>query len=313
MKVYLISGESYLLINEQIGTIVGSSKNITTFDFNTSSIEDVLIEAGYVSMFQETKFIIVKNANFFGTGKIKDKELETLEKFLDNTSFNVVLIFVINEKPDMRKKITKLIKERYTLIIVANLKPYEIQGRVMSYFQKKGLDIDKNSVNYIVENSLNNYDVVMNELEKIVLYYNESNHIKYDDVTNIVAKSINTNNFLFVDALVDNNLPRCLELLDDLKAMKVEPTIILALIARDFRIMLNIKNLQNANKSEYDIMNTLGLADWQLTKYLKKVFPYKIKELEEILIKLSKLDLDIKTGKIDKYISLELLILDLCG
>ena len=76
--------------------------------------------------------------------------------------------------------------------------------------------------------------------------------------------------------------------------------------------MLNIKKLLEQNKREYEILNELNLMDWQLEKYLKKAFPYKIKELEEWLIKLEELDLKIKSGKLDKYYALELLILDIC-
>ena len=53
--------------------------------------------------------------------------------------------------------------------------------------------------------------------------------------------------------------------------------------------------------------------DWQLEKYLKESFPYKIKELEEILVKLTDLDLKIKSGKLEKYNALELFILDVCS
>ena len=35
----------------------------------------------------------------------------------------------------------------------------------------------------------------MSEVEKIILYYASPGYIKYEDVVNIVAKSINTNNF----------------------------------------------------------------------------------------------------------------------
>ena len=95
--------------------------------------------------------------------------------------------------------------------------------------------------------------------------------------------------------------------------MKVEPTILLTLVARDIRIMLNIKKLLEQNKREYEILNELKLMDWQLEKYLKKAFSYKIKELEEWLVKLEELDLKIKSGKLDKYYALELLILDICS
>ena len=145
------------------------------------------------------------------------------------------------------------------------------------------------------------------------MYYNKPCYVKKEDVEKIVSRSINTNNFLFVDALVEGNLEQSLNLLQDLKIMKVEPTILLTLVARDIRIMLNIKKLLEQNKREYEILNELKLMDWQLEKYLKKAFSYKIKELEEWLVKLEELDLKIKSGKLDKYYALELLILDICS
>ena len=206
----------------------------------------------------------------------------------------------------------KVLKEKYEIINIPTLKYYEIENRVEKYFEKEGYKISKDTVKYIVANSLNNYDLVMSEVEKIILYYNEPCYIKKEDVENIISKSINTNNFLFVDALIDGDLDKSLSLLKDLKTMKVEPTILISLIARDIRIMLNIKKLLEQNKREYEILNELNLMDWQLEKYLKKAFPYKIKELEEWLIKLEELDLKIKSGKLDKYYALELLILDIC-
>ena len=47
MKIVLITGESILLINEKINEIVKDNKNITSFDMNANTIEDVLLEAGY--------------------------------------------------------------------------------------------------------------------------------------------------------------------------------------------------------------------------------------------------------------------------
>ncbi len=84
MKVYLINGESYLLINEKVNEIVKENKNISIFDSSVNSIEEAIIEAGYFSMFDEEKFIIVKNANFFGSKKLKDSENELLINYLDH-------------------------------------------------------------------------------------------------------------------------------------------------------------------------------------------------------------------------------------
>lgn len=313
MNIYLISGESYLLVDEKIEEIVKDSKNITTFDLAENSLEDVIVEAGYVSMFMEEKYIIVKNANFFGTDKIKEEDNELLLNYLEHPIPESVIIFVCNTKLDSRKKITKVIKDKYSLITISNLKYYEIESRVMEFFKKQGFNTDMDTVKYIVANGLNNYDIVMMEVQKLLLYYSTPGMISLEDVNHIVSKPINTNNFLFVDAIVDNDLEKSLDLLQDLKVMKVEPTVLFSLIARDYRIMLQIRTLLEEGKREYAIMSELGLQDWQLDKYLKTIFPYKIKELESILVKLANIDLDIKSGKIDKYVALELFILDICG
>ncbi len=313
MKVYVISSDSFLLINEKVNEIVKNSQNVTTFDLNENTMEEVILEAGYFSMFDEVKYIIVKNADFFGQGKIKDKESEMLFNYLEKPNNNSVIIFISYDKIDMRKKITKVVKDKYSLIVIPSLKPYEIENRLREFFEKKKFQVSSEILKYIINNCLNNYDMIMQEAEKIILYYNEPTIINYNDIINIVSKSINTNNFLFVDAVVDNNLEKSLSLLNDLKIMKVEPTVLLALLARDFRIMFNIKDMQKKGMREYEMMNNLGLADWQFNKYLNKVFPYKIKELESIIIKLAQLDLDIKSGKVDKFIGLELFIMDICA
>lgn len=312
MRIILINGESSLLINEQINNIIKNSKNVSSFDLYDSTVDDILIEAAYLSMFGEEKFIIVRNANFFGSGKIIEKDSTILLKYLENPNSLTNIIFICSEKIDSRKKLSKIIKDKYEIITIPNLKYYEIEKRVEEYLQKLKYKVDKETVKLIVSNSLNNYDLVMNEVEKIILYYSQPCYIKKEDVEKIVSKSINQNNFLFVDTLIEGNLEKSLELLKDLKTMKIEPTILLALIARDIRIMLNIKKLLEQNKREYEILSELKLMDWQLEKYLKKIFPYKVKELEEWLIKLTNIDLKIKSGKIDKYYALELLILDIC-
>ena len=312
MKVYVINGESYFLINEEISKIIKDSKNITTFDLNINTLEDVIIEAGYYSIFQEDKYIIVKNANFFGSSKLSEDDTNLLMNYLDNPQDNTIIIFVCNEKLDLRKKITKLVKDKYSLKVINNLKVYEIENRLKMYFQKNNMSIDEDSLKYIISNSLNNYDLIMMEVEKLILYYNKPSNISYNDVLKISARNINTNNFLLVDAIVNNDLEKSLELYNDLKIMKVEPTVLISLIARDFRIMYNIKTMLNDNINEYTIMNELGLMDWQLNKYLQKVFPYKLEELKNVLIDLADLDLNIKNGKVDRFIGLELFILNMC-
>ena len=74
MKIILVNGESRLQINEVISNIIKDSKNVTSFDLSIDSIEDIILEAGYFSLFDEEKYIVIRNANIFGSAKISEKE-----------------------------------------------------------------------------------------------------------------------------------------------------------------------------------------------------------------------------------------------
>ena len=80
--MYLVYGESYRLIDEEIKKIIKDETNIITIDLNESQLEDVIREATYVSMFQEKKYLIVKNALFFTIAKIKEDYLYILFKYI---------------------------------------------------------------------------------------------------------------------------------------------------------------------------------------------------------------------------------------
>ena len=92
MNIYLITSDSIKLIDEELKKILKKETNIETFDLNNVELEDILIEAQYVSMFNDKRVIVVKNANIFGSGKIAEKKTELLLKYLESPNENTILI-----------------------------------------------------------------------------------------------------------------------------------------------------------------------------------------------------------------------------
>lgn len=308
--IYLITSESNQLINEYLCEINKDCDNILYIDFNNSSIDDILAEASYYSMFNEEKIIIVKNASFFGSDKISDENSNKLLNYFNSPNEFSKLIFTTNDKLDMRKKITKTIKDKYHLISIPVLKPRELFDKIRCYFKDKEFIILEESINYIIENNASNYDLIYNELEKIVLYYQYPCRILHEDVTNIVAKSLDANNFKFVDMIIAKEIGEAFKLYNDLRLTKVEPLMLIGLLAREVRMMILAKRLKEAHYRTSDIAFELGLQDWQLEKFLRVGSRYKLEELENRLLLLADLDLNIKTGKIEKWNGLANLIVD---
>jgi len=308
--IYLIASEVNQLINEELKKIKNACDNVLYIDYNNSDVDEILSEASYYSMFNDKKIIIVKNANIFASDKISEENSNKLLKYFDEPNELTTLVFTTNNKVDMRKKITKVLKEKYHFINIENLKTRDIFTKVKDKFNSEGYIIDDESVNYIITNNANNYDLVYNEIEKIMLYYQKPCKVKYEDIINIVARSLDTNNFKFVDMIVSKNICEAFKLYDDIKLMKVEPLALIGLLAREYRLMLFVKLLKQEHYSNYEVCSELKLQDWQLEKYIKNSLKFKVDELKKRMVDLANLDLAIKSGKIDKWLGLAKFIVD---
>lgn len=311
--MYLIYGESFRLIEFEINKIVGESQNIISVDLSSSSLMDVLTEATYVSMFQEKKYIIAKNASFFSNGKISDSDTEQLIKYMDNPSTLSVIIFTCYENIDARKKITKIFKEKKKIISVYNLPYDEIYQKSLELVKKNKYQISKENLQIILNACHNNYDLIYNELHKIFLYYSNPQEIQREDIINIISHSMEENNFKFIEAVVSKNMEKSLQILNDLYAIKVDSISLLILLAREYRLIYSALHLKSNGYRNLQIGKELGLQEWQVDKLLRESSNFYLDELKENISQLAFLDYQIKSGKMDKFTALKMFLLQAMG
>ncbi len=311
MNIYLISSESRILIEEEIEKIIGPSKNKVVYNAIETSIEDILNEASYVAMFDEMKYIVVKNATFFGSTKLKEEEEKLLINYLKNPYPFTTLIFTSYEVVDGRKKITKEIKENHHLIQINTPKGLELYQKVNELFSKKKYKAEKDIINYIINSCLGNFDLIVKEMEKIDLYYENSSKMDLKIVKEIVSKTMSENQFKFVDAVIAKDLKKAKQIYNELLTLKIEPLSLINLLAREYRYLLEMKYLEKKGSSKVEITKNLKIQDWQLEKLTKEANQYHEDDLKDYLIRLEKLDYQIKSGSMDKQISIDLFLLDL--
>ena len=317
-NIYLISSSSYRLMEDEIKKIV--KNNIySTFDLNAITIDEVLDEALYFSLFDEKKYIVVKNATIFGSSRKKSDEEDKVSRkdtrllsYLEDPNYNTVLIFTINGKIDSKKKICKTIKEKYHLIQIDDLKAKDIMSRVDKSFKEDGYKCDSSIIYSIISSCSNNYDLVMNEVDKIKLYYGRGCNVKNSDVLNITSRVIEDNNFKFIDSIMNKKMKESFKIFDDLMLQKVEPIMLLSMLAKEIRNTLLVKKMiSNKNKSE--MMKLLGINyDFMIDKLINNSYSYKERELEEYLVDICDMDYKIKTGKISNRLALEMIIMKIC-
>ncbi len=315
MNTFLITSEFIYYINKKINELKKDITNVITFNMENDSLDSVLEEASYFSMFDDKKCIIVKNASIFSSSKDSSKTKEDSQKllnYLEHENKNTLLIFVSSKKGDSKKKIYKLLKDNNNVFEFPSLTKTEMKNELNKIVLENKYKIDDNSLWFIINNSFNNLDIALNELNKIFLFYNEPTTIKYEDVKELVSKVVVDNNFNIVDSIINRDLENSLKYLKELKILKVEPTVILALLYREFRLMLSILIYEDNKYKESEIESQLKLAPWQYQKIKNNLRKYNKRELEESIINLSEIDFKLKSGLINKDLVLINFIMENC-
>ena len=311
MNVYLISIESYHLIDLEVKKIIKDNQ-VIKYNLNKSNIKEVIEEANYFSLTGEQKYIVVYNADFIGTDKIDEKNSEIILNYLKNPNLTTTIIFTTQKQIDSRKKIVKEIKDNYKLIYNAKMDKRALTETILKYVHENEFEIDYNSINYIINNSYNNLDIMFNELDKIFIYYNFPCTIKLKDITKILGEELDNNNFHFVNAVIEKDLKKSIKIYNSLRIYKVEPTSLIILLAREYRLMYYVLKMYQNQISLREISNNLNLADWQIDKLYNNAIHYKEKELLKNLVDLCNLDKNIKKGIWDKNTAIYNFLLEAC-
>lgn len=304
--LYLLYGTKDYLIKNEVKNI--SKKfddiNISKFDLNNDLIENIINDCLTISLFSEKKLVICENANMFTGNTSKDSE--TVEAYLNNPNPDTTIIFIThNEKLDERKKITKLIKKNGVVkAFNENENAYQIVKKHLKDYQ-----IDNNLINLLIERAGNNQQILENELEKLKLY-KEDNIITKEDIINVITKKIDPNTFTLLDYIVKNDKNKALEIYYELIKMNEEPIKIITMLANQFRIMYQAKELFKKGLSEKNIAETLKIHPYRVKLAIQNGKKYNSDLLLKYISNLADMDINIKTGKIDKNLALELFILN---
>ena len=311
--VYVIYSSSYRLLEDALRKVI-KDNSYTIYNLDDESLEDVLNDASYFTLFDDKKYMVVKNVTCFSANKRGTdlgKSDEYLLNYLNEPNDNTVLILVLKEKMNGTKKISKLVKERYNYIEITNPNQKETRDIINTFLKKNKIKLDYDEVTYIINSLDNNYDLIINELEKLLLY--DKKEISFKDLTNIISSNVLDNNFKFIEHIMNKDIKKVFKYYDDFLLNKNSPIMLMSMLANEYRnIYLVKKMMMNNNKN--DIMKKLDIRfSFQLDKLINYSYSYKEIDLENKLLELCDLDYEIKQGSITDKLALELFLLKACN
>ncbi len=304
--VYLLYGTKNFEIEEKIKKISKDidDMNISKYDLNNDMLSLVLEDAKTMSLFGDKKLVIADNANMFTGSTSKDSEL--IEEYLNHINENTIFILIVHsDKLDTRKKITKLIQK------VGKVQEFNDELDTTSLVRRlfKDYNIDYKTVHLFIDRVGNNPLIIQNEINKIKIYKGNDKNITEEDILNLTTKLIEIDIFKLIDYIVKKNKEKALELYYEMLKMNEEPIKIVVILANQFRIIYQSKELLKKGYSEKDIASTLKIHPYRVKLAIQNGRNYSSDTLLQNLNALADIDIGIKTGTISKDLALELFIL----
>lgn len=321
-NLYLLYGEETFLLETSLkkmkalfGELVKGINYILIDDTNIGElISDIETPAfGY-----EKKLIIARNTGIFkreGKGRtggaskeLKDKINEYLKENIELIKESVVLIFIENEAE--KNNIFNTIEKIGTVCNFEEQKPFQIVKRLKGICNSYKVNVDENTLQYLIESCGTNMQDLINEIRKLIEFAGENGTIQKQDIDKLCIKKIESVIFDLTDNLGQKKIKEAMEVLYNLIASKEPMQKILITLYNHFKKLYFTKLAIAYNK---DIAQSLNLKPNQMflvNKYKMQVKGFKTYELRNIIQSLEDLDYKYKIGLIDLNIGLEAII---CG
>lgn len=306
-NVYLLYGEEAYLkkqYKDKLKTaLVGDdTMNYAYFEGKGVNYKEVIDLAETMPFFAERRLLVLENTGFF---KNATPELADYIKEMPDTT---CLVFVESEV-DKRGKLYKAVKDKGRISELSKQDENMLIRWVASLTQKEMRQMDDSTIRYFINKVGTDMENIRSELEKLICYTMERGQITAQDVDEICVTQITNHIFDMINAVAEKQQRKALDYYYDLLALKEPPMRILFLLARQFRLLLEVKELSEAGYANKDIAVKAGLHPFVAGKYKEQAKRFRKSQLRSIMEESVELEERVKTGQLSDTLAVELFIM----
>lgn len=275
-----------------------SGLNLIYIDAKEKSFFDFYSNFKITSMFAEKKLIVLKSV--FNNIKFQEEFLEEVKKIEE---LKDIVVIYENEKIDQRNKLFKSLEKTSKCQEFNFLQPALLEKWARQEFEKNSVKINPDALAMLLNFAGNDLWHLFNEINKLS-NYKKNSLVKREDVELLVRPGVENDIFKTIDALASKNKKQALDLLHKHLDNGDNSLYLLSMIAYQFRNLLIIKELMDNKKS----LSACGLHPFVIRKTSYLCSQFSMPQLKKIYRKIFQIDSDIKTGKIESELALDLLV-----
>lgn len=304
---YLLYGEEVYLKRQYRDKLVkamtteGDTMNFSAYqgkDINPGELVDL---AETLPFFAERRVILVEDSGFFKTS------CDVLAEYIPQINETTCFIFVESEV-DKRGRTYKAIKKAGSAVEFVPQTEAVLTRWVLGRIKKENKNITQPVMQMFFDRTGFDMSNIDRELEKLLCYTLKKDVIEAEDVKAVVTEQISNKIFDMVDAISSHHQEKALELYYDLLTLKEAPMRILFLITRQFRILAEVKELTGKGFSNKEIAQKVSVPEFAVRKYQGQGRSYTKEKLIQALKDAATAEEDVKTGKLNEKIAVEIFI-----
>lgn len=322
--VYLLYGEETFLIEnclKKIKSNFGDLVNgINFIKMDESNIENIVSDISTPSFGYEKKLIIARDTGIFKKEArkketkntiIQKKISEYIEENIEMINETTVLVFV--EKDVDKIELYKVIEKHGNICNFEKLKPVQIAKRLKAICTAYKVNVDENTLMYLIEICGTSMQDLINEIRKLIEYAGENGKIEKEAVDKLAIKQIDSVIFDLTDELGRKDIASAMKTLRGLIYNKEPIQKILITLYNHFKKLYLLKLAVRYNRNLAESMKLKPNQMFLVNKYKKQSDYFKEEELKKIIEELINLDANYKIGLIDINIGLEAILCRYCS
>ena len=310
-NIYLLYGEEAYLRRQYRDNLKKAlvaeddTLNCTSYSGKDINVNEIVDIAGTMPLFAERRVIIIENSGWLKSGE--DRMVDLIKNLPDTT----YIVFVESEV-DKRSKLYKAVTAKGYAALCEMQDETMLKKWIMGLLKKENKRITPDALNLLLDKTGTNMENIRREVEKLVCYRYFDEGITVEDVEALCIVQVQNKIFDMVEAVAQKRQKEALDWYYDLLALKEAPMKILALISRQFHMLLQVKEMRQKGYPETDIAKQTGLNAYYLKKkYIPQAAQFQISQLETALRKCVEAEEDVKTGRMQDILSVELIIVGL--
>lgn len=286
---------------------------VIRFDTGETPLDGIIEEAETLPFLVPSKIIFVRDSVLFASGKESarvEHRPERLLAYMAQPSETTVLVFLVShEKLDERKKSVKTAKSGHAVITFAPLPAEELQQWLFKRASKQGRTLVPQAAEELLRRVGTDMHVLAAETDKLCLHAGAEGTVTVAAVRDLVPVSTEQNVFRLTEELAALRTQEAITLYYDLLKQREEPIKLMALLVRQFRNMLHVKELGSQGYSPQQMAGQLSLHPYAVKITAEQARKFSQERLASLLSELADLDYAMKTGRIEKTLGLELFLL----